>query len=65
VDACQRVIARATGLPPGKVRRPVPESEMNSDLACAGLLVRTRSWVLRGLSSSVIVVASGKAAHIP
>ena len=65
VDACQRVIARVTGLPPGKVRRPVPESEMNGDLACAGLLSRTRSWVLRGVSSSVIVVATRKAAATP
>ena len=63
VDACQRVIERVRGLPAGKVRRPVPEYEMNSDLACAGLLIRTRSWVLRGVSSSVIVVATREAAH--
>ena len=62
VDACQRLIAQVRGLPPGKVRRPVLESEMKSDLACAGLLTRRRSWVLRGLSSSVIVVATGRAA---
>jgi hypothetical protein len=36
---------------------------MNSDLACAGLLIRTRSWVLRGVSSSVIVVATREAAQ--
>jgi SAM-dependent methyltransferase len=65
VDAFQRVIARVTGLPPGRVRRPVPECEMNSDLSCAGLLARTRSWVLRGVSSSVIVVAARKAARTP
>jgi len=65
VDACQRVIERVRGLPAGKVRRPVPEYEMNSDLACAGLLIRTRTWVLRGVSSSVIVVATGKAAQTP
>ena len=65
VDACQRLIARVRGLPPGKVRRPVPESEMESDLSSAGLVTRTRSWVLRGVSSSVIVLATRKAAHTP
>jgi SAM-dependent methyltransferase len=63
VDACQRAIARVTGVPPGRVRRPVPESEMDGDLTRAGLLMRTRSWVLRGVSSSVIVVLTRKAAH--
>jgi ubiquinone/menaquinone biosynthesis C-methylase UbiE len=62
VDMFQRWFARLTGVPPGGVRRPVSEIEMQADLACSGLRVRTRSWVVRGLSSSVIVVAIRKPA---
>lgn len=62
VDLCQRLIARITGVPPGGVRRPVPEAEMLSDLARSGLQPRSRTWILRGISSSVIVVATRKRA---
>src|SRR5213075_3306844 len=49
VDVFQRLTARVTGVPPGGVRRPVPESEMLNDLARCGLRARTRRWILRGV----------------
>jgi ubiquinone/menaquinone biosynthesis C-methylase UbiE len=60
VDVFQRVTARMTGMPPGGVRRPVSEIEMQSDLARGGLEARARFWVLRGVSSSLIVVLTEK-----
>jgi SAM-dependent methyltransferase len=45
-----------TGRPPGGVRYPVTQLEMRSDYERSGLTERARSWILRGLSSSVIVV---------
>jgi ubiquinone/menaquinone biosynthesis C-methylase UbiE len=60
VDTCQRLIARVTGVPPGGVRRPVLETEMLSDLARSGLEADARFWVMRGVSSSVIVVVDRK-----
>ena len=56
VDLFQRVSARLTGIPPGQVRCPVSEKEMRVDLARSGLRTLSQSWVMRGLSSSVIVV---------
>jgi ubiquinone/menaquinone biosynthesis C-methylase UbiE len=56
VDLFQRVGERLTGVPPGQVRCPVSEKEMLSDFARSGLRVLSQSWVMRGLSSSVIVV---------
>jgi ubiquinone/menaquinone biosynthesis C-methylase UbiE len=56
VDLFQRVSERLTGVPPGQVRCPVSEKEMRADLARGGLRVLSQSWVMRGLSSSVIVV---------
>ena len=44
------------GVPPGQVRCPVSEKEMQVDLARSGLKALAQSWVMRGLSSSVIVV---------
>jgi len=56
VDLFQRVTASLTGVPPGQVRCPVSENEMRADFARSGLRVLSQSWVMRGLSSSVIVV---------
>jgi len=56
VDVFQRMSAHLTGVPPGQVRCPVSEKEMQVDLARSGLTVLAQSWVMRGLSSSVIVV---------
>jgi ubiquinone/menaquinone biosynthesis C-methylase UbiE len=56
VDLFQRVSARLTGIPPGQVRCPVSEKEMRVDLARSGLRALSQSWVMSGLSSSVIVV---------
>jgi ubiquinone/menaquinone biosynthesis C-methylase UbiE len=58
VDLFQRVSGRLTGVPPGQVRCPVSEKEMRVDLARSGLRALSQSWVMRGLSSSVIVVLS-------
>jgi len=56
VDLFQRVSAHLTGVPPGGVRCPVSEKEMHADLARSGLKALSQSWVMRGLSSSVILV---------
>jgi ubiquinone/menaquinone biosynthesis C-methylase UbiE len=56
VDVFQRLGARITGVPPGQVRCPVSEAEMQLDLMRSGLRPLSQSWVMRGLSSSVIVV---------
>jgi ubiquinone/menaquinone biosynthesis C-methylase UbiE len=56
VDVFQRASAQLTGVPPGQVRCPVSEKEMHEDLARSGLKALAQSWVIRGLSSSVIVV---------
>jgi ubiquinone/menaquinone biosynthesis C-methylase UbiE len=58
VDVFQRVSARITGVPPGQVRCPVSEQEMQTDLARSGLTALSQSWVMRGLSSSLIVVVT-------
>jgi len=58
VDLFQRMSAQLTGVPPGQVRCPVSEKEMHVDLARSGLRALSQSWVMRGLSSSVIVVLS-------
>jgi ubiquinone/menaquinone biosynthesis C-methylase UbiE len=55
VDLFQRVSERLTGVPPGQVRCPVSENEMRADIARSGLRILSQSWVMRGLSSSVIV----------
>ena len=56
VDAFQQLSARVTGVPPGEVRCPVSEQEMRRDLARSGVRAIAQSWVMRGLSSSLIVV---------
>jgi ubiquinone/menaquinone biosynthesis C-methylase UbiE len=56
VDVFQRLSARITGVPPGQVRCPVSEQEMQMDLLRSGLRPLAQSWVMRGLSSSLIVV---------
>jgi ubiquinone/menaquinone biosynthesis C-methylase UbiE len=56
VDMFQRLSARLTGVPPGQVRCPVSETEMQMDLVRSGLRPLAQSWVMRGLSSSVILV---------
>jgi ubiquinone/menaquinone biosynthesis C-methylase UbiE len=56
IDMCQRLTARIRGVPPGQVRYPVAMTELNGDLRRSGLKARSVSWVLRGVSSSVILV---------
>jgi SAM-dependent methyltransferase len=53
-----RARARMTGHPAGHVRYPVLESEMRQDFERSGLTERARFWVLRGVSTSVVVVLS-------
>jgi SAM-dependent methyltransferase len=45
-----------SGRPPGQVRFPVSVAEMRMDLERCGLTERARFWILRGLSSSVVVL---------
>ncbi len=54
-DALQRVGARVMGRPPGGVRCPVSESEMQTDFERCGLTVVSSQRTLYGLSSSLIV----------
>lgn len=56
VDACQRLAARIRCVPPGQVRFPISLEEMNADVRRSGLRTTSVSWVLRGVSSSVVVV---------
>jgi len=55
VDAFQRLGTRVTGRPPGLSQFPVSAEELNSDLETSGLIEQARFWILRGISSSVIV----------
>jgi ubiquinone/menaquinone biosynthesis C-methylase UbiE len=54
--ALLRVKSYVTGRPTGGVRYPVSQTEMRMDFEESGLTERARFWILRGLSSSVIVV---------
>jgi SAM-dependent methyltransferase len=57
---CSGALLRArsflTGRPLGGVRYPVSEAEIRADCERSGLTERARFWVLRGFSSSVIVL---------
>lgn len=59
---CMQGLNRAryliTGHPPGNVRYAVSETQMRTDLAQVGLTELARFWVLRGFSSSVVLVAT-------
>jgi SAM-dependent methyltransferase len=55
VDAFQRLATRVTGRPPGLSQFPVSAEELNRDLEASGLIEQARFWILRGISSSVIV----------
>jgi ubiquinone/menaquinone biosynthesis C-methylase UbiE len=55
-DAFQRVSARMTGRPPGLAQYPVSRAEMRADFERSGLTERATFWILRGVSSSLIVV---------
>jgi SAM-dependent methyltransferase len=48
-----------TGRPAGNVRYPVTEAEMRLDFERSGLVERARFWILRGLSSSLVVTLTG------
>ena len=56
LDMFQRFTASVRGVPAGQVRYPVSMAEMKSDLTRSGLKATSVSWVLRGVSSSVIVI---------
>jgi SAM-dependent methyltransferase len=56
VDLFQRVSARLSRVPPGRVRCPVSVREMRIDLERSGLRLRQQSWILRGVSSSLIAL---------
>jgi ubiquinone/menaquinone biosynthesis C-methylase UbiE len=58
VDTLQRAKARITGRPPGGVRCPVSEVRMQEDFERSGLTERARYWILRGVSSSLVVLLS-------
>lgn len=53
-----RARARITGHPPGNVRYPLSEKEMQMDLDRSELTEHDRFWVLRGFSSSVVLQLS-------
>jgi SAM-dependent methyltransferase len=53
-----RVREQLTGRPAGNVRYPVTEAEMRQDFAASGLVEHSRFWILRGLSSSVVLTLS-------
>jgi SAM-dependent methyltransferase len=55
LGAVLRLKARMDGRPPGNVRYPVSEAEMTTDFERSGLTERERFWILRGVSSSLIV----------
>jgi ubiquinone/menaquinone biosynthesis C-methylase UbiE len=52
----QRLSARLSRVPPGRVRCPVSVREMRIDLERSGLRLRQQSWILRGVSSSLIAL---------
>jgi ubiquinone/menaquinone biosynthesis C-methylase UbiE len=56
VDLFQRVSARLSRVPPGGVRHPVSLKEMGIDLERSGLRLVHKSWILRGVSSSLIAL---------
>jgi ubiquinone/menaquinone biosynthesis C-methylase UbiE len=56
VDVVQRVSARLSRVPPGGVRCPVSLKEMRIDLERSGLRLVHKSWILRGVSSSLIAL---------
>jgi ubiquinone/menaquinone biosynthesis C-methylase UbiE len=58
VDVWQRVKARMTRRPPGGVTHPVSNSRMQMDFERSGLTERARFWILRGVSSSLVVQLS-------
>jgi ubiquinone/menaquinone biosynthesis C-methylase UbiE len=58
VQVFNRVRYLITGHPPGNVRYPISEAQMRADLAQVGLRELSRFWVVRGLSSSVVIVAT-------
>jgi len=53
-----RVKSFLTGRPLGGVRYPVSEAEIQAECERSGLTERARFWILRGVSSSVIVLLS-------
>jgi SAM-dependent methyltransferase len=55
LGAFLRLKGRVTGRPPGDVRFPVSEAEMQRDFERSGLTERARFWILRPFSSSVIL----------
>jgi len=58
VDAFQRIKTWLTGRPAGNVRYSVVEAELRADQQRAGLNELARFWVLRPLSSSVVLLLS-------
>jgi len=58
VDAFQRIRTCLTGRPIGNVRYPVVAAELRADQERAGLTELARFWVLRPLSSSVVLVVA-------
>ena len=56
VDEFQRVCAWLSRVPPGRVRCPVSPREMRIDLERSGLRLLHKSWILRGVSSSLIAL---------
>ena len=57
----QRTKASLTGRPAGGVQHPLDEAELRADQQRAGLTELARFWVLRPLSTSVILVLSNRA----
>jgi SAM-dependent methyltransferase len=55
VGTLLHVREQVTGRPAGNVRYPVTEAEMRLDFERSGLRERSRFWILRGLSSSVVL----------
>jgi ubiquinone/menaquinone biosynthesis C-methylase UbiE len=56
VDLFQRGSARLSRVPAGGVRCPVSVREMRIDLERSGLRLLHKSWILRGVSSSLVAL---------
>jgi hypothetical protein len=63
--AFNRARQRLTGQLPGNVRHSIGEAELARDLERSGLTERARFWVLRGISSSVVLLLTKSSREEP
>jgi hypothetical protein len=60
LDNLRRPNLFSGGGPPGRVRFTISVAEMEADLERCRLVERARFWILRGWSTSVVVLAGKK-----